>query len=300
MQEIKSERKNQEFNQRMNQELNRDNQTISDLTALDPIILGFNGRVIHQIWFGTIPNKSTARKAYEKLKLYRDSWSEKNPTWSRIEWNKKMCDQLIKLHFPEHTELYKHYKYEIQRCDMIRYLILYRYGGWYADMDYYCNRPLDEVHNEYKNDIYFVQTPNSTILHDDDHVSNSLMYSKPKHPYWRQVMLVLEKNQKTIYYYYSKHLAVMYTTGPAILNRIYSVHKYRYKVKSLPYKLFHPYGIQDKKLFLKSNKEVFTIHLGKGSWEEQDSKIFLFFFTEWKIVLLLLFIFIIAILVVKN
>lgn len=267
-----------------------------DFEDFDRYLIGQKGRIIHQVWFGTIPNKREAKKAYEKLKLYRDSWMIKNPTWFRVEWNKSMCVQLIKSFYPEHTELFKKYKYEIQRCDAVRYLILHRYGGWYADMDYYCNRPLDEAMAEYKNDIYFVQSPNGVTGQDEDHISNSLMYSLPNHSYWKQVMLELEKSQR-VPYYYGKHVAVMFSTGPGILNRIYSKYKYRYKVKSLPWKLFHPYGIKDEKLSLTENKEVFAIHVGKGSWEDRDSKFLLCWVREWKIVLFIILILLIPLLI---
>jgi mannosyltransferase OCH1-like enzyme len=88
-------------------------------------------------------------------------------------------------------------------------------------MDYYCNRPFDQALEKYTNDIYFTETPNGQILQDSDNVSNSLMYSRPNHPFWKQLMLELEKYQ-TAPYYYTKHLAVMFTTGPGILNRVYS------------------------------------------------------------------------------
>jgi mannosyltransferase OCH1-like enzyme len=255
-----------------------------DFVDLDVYLLRQNERIIHQIWFGTIPTKREAKKAYDKLKIYRDSWVIKNPTWCRIEWNKKLCMDLIKTFYPEHMDMFKKYKYEIQRCDMIRYLILHRYGGWYADMDYYCNRPLDEAMNKYKNSIYFVQSPNTVIGQDDDHISNSLMYSVRNHSFWRCVMLELEKAQKAPVYY-SKHLEVMFTTGPAILNRVYSQYKYKYRVKSLPYKLFHPYGVKDDIRSINLSPEIFTAHVNKGSWCGKDSMFFNIILIEWKIIL---------------
>jgi mannosyltransferase OCH1-like enzyme len=261
-----------------------------DFVDLDHYLLSQNGHIIHQIWFGTIPNKSSAKASYKKLKNYRDSWIIKNPSWCRIEWDKNMCLHLVKTFFPQHLDMFKKYKYEIQRCDTIRYLILYRYGGWYADMDYYCNRPLDEAMSQYKNDIYFVQSPNRVLGQDDDHISNSLMYSVPRHAFWKQIMVELEKSQN-IPKYYTKHLAVMFSSGPGILNRIYSKYKYRYRVKSLPWKLFHPYGIGDEKLFLNKNKDVYTIHLGRGSWEGKDSKFLIMFRDNIFIIFYIIFVF---------
>jgi len=165
----------------------------TEFLQLDKLLLTQNSKIIHQVWFGTIPNKSSARKSYKKMTLYRESWLNKNKEWLRFEWDLEKSSFLVKLFYKEHLEMFKNYPYEIQRCDMIRYLILHRYGGWYADMDYYCNRPLNEAMGIYKNDIYFVQSPNGIIGQDTDHISNSLMYSIAKHPFWRQVMIELEK-----------------------------------------------------------------------------------------------------------
>lgn len=266
-----------------------------DFDDLDRYLLSQNSRIIHQVWFGIIPNRKEANKAYKKLKLYRDSWKIHNPNWCHTEWNKPMCISLIKNFYPEHMDMFKNYPYEIQRCDMVRYLILHRYGGFYADMDYYCNRPVDQALAEYKNDIYLVQSPNGSVFQDDDHVSNSLMYSVKNHPFWKQLILDMEKTQ---YYpvWYGKHITVMFTTGPGILNRVYSRYKYKYKAKSLPWKLFHPYGIKDDKISLTENKAVYAIHIGKGSWENKDSKFLLFFVREWKIVVFIVIIFLLYIL----
>jgi mannosyltransferase OCH1-like enzyme len=251
-----------------------------DFEDLDKYLIAQNGKIIHQIWFGTIPNKRSAKKAYKSLKSYRDSWLIKNPNWCHMEWNKDFCIQFVKSFYPEHQEMFKNYIYEIQRCDAVRYLLLHRYGGWYADMDYYCNRPLDEAMKDFPNNIYFVQTPNSIL--DDDHISNSLMYSIPNHPFWKKLMIELEL-KKDYRYFYGKHLSVMFTTGPGIINRVYHRNKFLFRIKSLPYKLFHPYGIGDEKLSLKNDPNVYTIHLGRGSWENSDSKFLLFLFENYRI-----------------
>jgi inositol phosphorylceramide mannosyltransferase catalytic subunit len=209
-----------------------------------------------------------------------------------------MCNDLMKNIYPEHIEMYKKYTYEIQRCDAIRYFMLYRYGGWYADMDYYCNRPVDEALKEYQGDVLLTQTPNTVIAQNEDHVSNSLMYSIPNQSFWRQFMLDLERN-KEVPYYYSKHITVMFTTGPGILNRVYSRYKYKYKIKSLPWKLFHPYGIKDDKMTLTLNKEIYAIHIGKGSWENNDSKFFIYCIREWKIILFIILVFLITVITIK-
>lgn len=259
---------------------------------LDNYLIQQKGRVIHQIWFGVIPNKKVAKKAFEGLRKYRDSWLIKNPTWGYMCWNLENCSKLMKFHYNHHLDMYNSYDYLIQKCDAIRYFILHRYGGLYADMDYYCNRPFDEALQIYKNDIYLVETPNS--VGTGTHISNSLMYSKPNHIFWNKVFIELEIH-RTVPYYYSRHMTIMFTTGPGLLNRVYSNYKMRYKLEHLPYKLFHPFGLSSDIITLKSTPDIFSMHLGKGSWETNDSKILIFVYKEWRILL-----FIILVLIIPN
>ena len=38
-----------------------------DSTDIDTHLLNQNGRIIHQVWFGTMPNKKKAKKTYIKF-----------------------------------------------------------------------------------------------------------------------------------------------------------------------------------------------------------------------------------------
>ena len=255
--------------------------------TIDPILLSKKGKIIHQIWFGTIPNKRSAQKAYKTLNVFRDSWKEKNKGWYIIEWDKKMCIEFIQECYPEHNDLFSSYTYEIQRCDAIRYFILHRYGGWYADMDYYCNRSLDEIHNVYKNDVLLVETPNKTFLQEEVHISNSLMYSVPNHNFWKNVIIGLERNCSKKYLL-TKHLIVMYTAGPGFLNGLFHSYRELYNIGYLPWKKFHPYGVCDDIRNIKFSSEIYTAHINKGNWAGKDTFIFNVLFSEWQIILFIL------------
>ena len=250
---------------------------------LDNYLLKQDSKIIHQIWFGTIPNKKEARKAFEKLRKYRDSWLIKNPEWTYVCWNLERCKELVKRHYAHHREMYDNYHYQIQRCDTVRYFMLHRYGGLYADMDYYCNKPWNEVMKIYRNDIYLVETPNK--MSNEAHISNSLMYSKSGHVFWSKLFIELEKYQ-TAPIYYGRHIAIMFTTGPGILNRVYSKYRLRYHLEHYPQKLFHPYGLNTEIIStLKDNDKVYAVHIGKGSWESNDSKWLIFVYQEYGIIL---------------
>ena len=53
------------------------NIIIENFENIDKNLLLQKGKIIHQVWFGTIPNKSKAKKTYEKMRIYRNSWKEK-------------------------------------------------------------------------------------------------------------------------------------------------------------------------------------------------------------------------------
>ena len=57
---------------------------------LDIILQNKHGKIIHQIWFGTIPNKISAIYRYHTLKQFRESWKEKNPNMYYVIWNRNI------------------------------------------------------------------------------------------------------------------------------------------------------------------------------------------------------------------
>lgn len=259
--------------------------TKCEFDKIDKDLLSKNGRIIHQVWFGTIPNKKEAAKVFKTLEKYRNTWILLNPDWTYMCWNLQNCESLIKTHYPEYLDLYKSYPYAIQRCDFIRYVFLYRYGGIYADMDYICIKPFDEVLSKYKKDLYLVETPNKTC--DDIHVSNSLMYCKKDQVFWKHLLLEMQMNS-TCPYYYSRHMTIMFTTGPSILNRVYNKYRYKYNISYFPYKLFHPKGITSEILVTSLPKDIYACHIGKGTWESFDSKVLIFLYSNWKLTLFIL------------
>ena len=264
-----------------------------DSTDIDTHLLNQNGRIIHQVWFGTIPNKKKAKKTYIKFQKYRNSWKEKNPTWYHIEWNKEMSDRFVYKFYNKYYDLYRNYTYEIQKCDAIRYMILHRYGGLYVDMDYHCVKSFDLVFSIYKSPLYLVQTPNMS----GEYVSNSLMFSTPRHKFWKVLLSEMRKVSKPPMYY-SKHLSVMYTTGPAIVNRVFHKYKTQYKLKSWPHKYFQPHTHTQSVLTLKNDK-VYAIHMSDGCWHGTDSIFIVLLCKEWKFLLFIITIMIIGILTYK-
>ena len=78
------------------------------------------------------------------LKDYADTWIEKNPEYEYRFLDDEDIIDFIGNEFPDYLEAYRTIKYGASRADLWRYLIMYNYGGVYADMDCRCINPLRE------------------------------------------------------------------------------------------------------------------------------------------------------------
>ena len=83
--------------------------------------------IVHQLW----NNKDVPRPVLP----YIDTWMEKHPHWQYWFWTKESQEKFLHDKYPRYLPLYQGYTLDIQRADMIRFLILYHFGGVYADLD---------------------------------------------------------------------------------------------------------------------------------------------------------------------
>ena len=118
------------------------------------------------------------------MKSYADSWIELNP-----EYEYRFCDDddiinFLKTNFPEYLESYKSLKYGASKADLWRYLIIYKYGGVYADIDCMCINPLRKWVDK---EASFV-----TALGTNSDICQWLIISVPENP------IFLRAAQKTI------------------------------------------------------------------------------------------------------
>lgn len=76
------------------------------------------------------------------LSDYANTWIEKNPEYEYRFLDDDDIIDFIRNDFPEYLEAYQKIRYGASKADLWRYLIMYKYGGVYADMDCRCINPL--------------------------------------------------------------------------------------------------------------------------------------------------------------
>ena len=170
---------------------------------------------------------------YVFLSQWQKSWRDLNPTFEYVLWIDEDNRNFIAQKFPEFLETYDSYEQNIKRVDAVRYFYLYTYGGIYADMDFECLKPFDNIleageHNGA--DIILGNLgPMDDIKHAHHQIPNALMLSKPKQDFWKCVIKAMTNAAS------NKTISPEYATGPCLLTLCYDfyIHKGVYNKETL-------------------------------------------------------------------
>src|SRR4029079_3282536 len=73
-----------------------------------------------------------------------NTWIGKNPEYEYRLFDDTDIFNFIQKEFPAYLKAYKKIKYGASKADLWRYLVIYKYGGVYADIDCRCIIPLRE------------------------------------------------------------------------------------------------------------------------------------------------------------
>ena len=90
-------------------------------------------KIIHQMWIGP----------HEMPKDMIQTWIDKNPSWEHILWTEDEIKKRYPNGFRNQKQIDSHQSW-CGKCDIMRYEILYDYGGFFPDADCICTNPLDD------------------------------------------------------------------------------------------------------------------------------------------------------------
>ena len=123
--------------------------------------------ILHQTW-------KSKTDIPEQFRLWRQSFAALNPDTEIRLYDDADNRALLAGTFPGLLPIYDSFPAEIFRCDYIRAIYLYKYGGYYADLDFQCLAPLDAL-EKWKGDVIVGQMGT-----DDSHrhsIPNAFMAS---------------------------------------------------------------------------------------------------------------------------
>lgn len=145
------------------------------------------------------------------------SFIKHNPTWEYRFWTDESGRQLLKKHHPYLVKVYDNFGSNVKRSDLLRYAVLYEYGGFYADLDMDNLRPLNITTMKYACIVPVEPFEHSALLNNMDFLMNNAILScRPKHPFLKLLLSDLQ--------YASPGGYPVGTTGPGYVTRKF----YRY------------------------------------------------------------------------
>ena len=232
-------------------------------------------KIIHQTWKDKIIPK--------QWQISQDEWLRLHPTWSYRLWTDSDLRDFIANDYSWFLDTYDSYPHHIQRVDAARYFILHKYGGLYSDLDIQPVKEFDDIIKV--NSVLLVITPNL------NYVTNYLMASPAGDEFWLHVFKELKhRSSNTSWWWLGKHLLVMNTTGPMMLDK--AVKSYKGSVS------FMPTCVISQNVCGEINcMKSYTKTLKGGSWHSFDSKFYNWYYCN-RILLIIIVVVILLLIII--
>ncbi len=146
--------------------------------------------IIHQTW-----DSSAVPRTFVP---WMRSWTQHHPQWQYWFWTPDDVRRLLRQRYPDFVNFYDRYPTMLQRADVMRYFVLYTFGGVYADLDMECLKPIDPL--LFNRSCVFSEEPyeHVYILNrrvDDANVMNTIMACRPAHPFFKYLLAKLPQTK---------------------------------------------------------------------------------------------------------
>jgi len=183
-----------------------------------------------------------------------------HPEWEYRLWTDRDNLDFVAREFPDFLNIFNALPRNIMRADVIRYLLMYRLGGFYLDTDYEMLKPFDLC----EKDIVLCWEPNPIKPNENGKMANAIFASSPGHPFFGMMIEELKINPPL-----SADADVEDTTGPGLVTRVYEkAIKGGMSLFAATPELFSPLTPRNEKEYRKivQSGVAYGIHHCHGSW----------------------------------
>ena len=184
-------------------------------------------KIIHQIWIGP----------KEKPDKLMKTWEEKNPDFEYKFWNE---DNLHEIGL-ECSDRINQIEEINGKCDIIRWEILYKYGGVFVDADSFCLENLNQT--IMKREAFFGY---ENTKHKPGLLSTGTMGFIKNHPMIRNIIDHIKENEVSMR---STKKFAWETVGPVLLTKFYNLYHDKQSITLLPSYFFLPIYKLDKEYY---------------------------------------------------
>lgn len=236
-------------------------------------------KIIHQTW-------KTKNLPVDFAK-YSSTWKNLYPEWDYKLYDDNDCLSIVEKYFPQYLDTYLNLPSPVMKADMFRYMILYQFGGLYADIDAEALKPIDNLISKDDSMIVGVEIDFDNLafskfnpLYKNYYKKHNIpkqyvqyvFLSEPKNPILYQILeYIKEKSHKSGI----SHTDTFLTTGPAVFSHI--VHNNIDKIKVLDVKKFNGVTSIINRYIMGNNKpdkENYLVHHEAASWKNRNDIIY--------------------------
>lgn len=205
-------------------------------------------KIFHFVWFGDLP---------EHLEAYVKTWQEHHPQWDCRFWDESNIPQLTNQRLFDRADELAGDRAGQLRGDIVRYELLYKYGGVYVDCDFECQRPLDWL---------LVDVGVFAAWEDTDvWVNNAILGATPQHQFLQALINGL--SDSVLVAHAGKGIAQPnIVSGPQYFTGVY--HAFKNDVTVFPKDLFYPYLWNELHRIDEDFPEAYAIH----HWNHKRSR----------------------------
>jgi hypothetical protein len=224
---------------------------------------------IVQIWGGGKEMPLLAKAAAANIRLL-------NPEFEYLLFDDDRIESFINEHFPEYRSVFDAFRFPIQRYDFLRYLIIYRLGGFYFDLDVFLAMNLSELLDSGCVFPFEALTINPFLRQEygmDWEVGNYAFGAAAGHPFLRSIIENCVRAQKDqdwvrpmmrpIPRMIREEFSVLYTSGPGLVTRTLA----EFPDAGTHVEILFPENVCDQQYW--SRFGAYGIHLGAGTWRRK-------------------------------
>jgi inositol phosphorylceramide mannosyltransferase catalytic subunit len=239
-------------------------------------------KLIHVMWLGG--------KLPEEFESYVASWKKYHPDWKMLFWtdskeNYARGDVVLQSFSELQTRLLSGKKGECividsnrlayenkkfydaainygEKSDILKWEIVYRFGGVYVDTDFECLQPLDQYNHTF--DLYTGLQPLDTNMVQ---LGAALYGAIPQHPILKACVEMIKHNQDI--------QQIIVKTGPIHFTKVFAhfAGKTGLRDVALPSSYFYPCGYEQRGTPQQEwcKNESFAVHHWAGSWLKKEA-----------------------------
>ena len=214
-------------------------------------------KIIHHTWIGDDPLPEGAQEMIEK-------WRHHHLEWEMRLWTRGNLPPM------QNQALYHSSKNTGHRADILRYELMYQFGGVYVDMDMECQKPIDDLIKNCEGFAGWIQpTRVETCI---QYLEIAILGAVPGHSLFARV---LDEIPASFAAHESESVSVR--TGPQFFQPQYLAWRAegeQYRGEHRDFRLFqpslfYPYTWEEKERGWDAHPEAYAVHRWWASWVSQ-------------------------------